>query len=127
MPADRHKIGKYSRSKGKRAERELAHIFQDAGLVDAHRTAQYMGKTGAAGDIEGVPFIHVEAKNVEKLNLRNAMAQSENDAKASGKGEIPIVCHKKSRVPWLVTMNLTDWIPIYKVWLKSKGENNADK
>lgn len=120
MPVDRHKLGRYSKNKGKRAERELAHIFQEAGLVDAHRTAQFMGKTGQAGDIEGVPFIHVEAKNVEKLNLRNAMAQSENDAEACGKGEIPIVCHKKSRAPWLVTMNLTDWIPIYKVWLKSK-------
>lgn len=127
MPVDRHKLGRYSKNKGKRAERELAHIFQEAGLVDAHRTAQFMGKTGQAGDIEGVPFIHVEAKNVEKLNLRNAMAQSENDAEACGKGEIPIVCHKKSRVPWLVTMNLTDWIPIYKVWLKAKEKDNADK
>lgn len=127
MPVDRHKLGRYSKNKGKRAERELAHIFQEAGLVDAHRTAQFMGKTGQAGDIEGVPFIHVEAKNVEKLNLRNAMAQSENDAEACGKGDIPIVCHKKSRVPWLVTMNLTDWIPIYKVWLKAKEKDNADK
>ena len=127
MPVDRHKLGRYSKNKGKRAERELAHIFQEAGLVDAHRTAQFMGKTGQAGDIEGVPFIHVEAKNVEKLNLRNAMAQSEEDTEACGKGEIPIVCHKKSRVPWLVTMNLADWIPIYKVWLKVKEKDNADK
>lgn len=127
MPVDRHKLGRYSKNKGKRAERELAHIFQEAGLVNVHRTAQFMGKTGQAGDIEGVPFIHVEAKNVEKLNLRNAMAQSENDAEACGKGEIPIVCHKKSRVPWLVTMNLTDWIPIYKVWLEAKEKDNADK
>ena len=127
MPVDRHKLGRYSKNKGKRAERELAHIFQEAGLVNAHRTAQFMGKTGQAGDIEGVPFIHVEAKNVEKLNLRNAMEQSENDAEACGKGDIPIVCHKKSRVPWLVTMNLTDWIPIYKVWLKAKEKDNADK
>lgn len=81
-----------------------------------------MGKTGAAGDIEGLPFIHIEAKNVEKLNLRNAMAQSERDADANGNGNIPIVCHKRSRMPWLVTMNLTDWLPIYKAWLDTKGE-----
>ena len=122
MVVDHHKIGKYSRNKGKRAERELAHIFQDYGFADVHRTAQFMGKTGAAGDIEGLPFIHIEAKNVEKLNLRNAMAQSERDAEANGNGNIPIVCHKRSRMPWLVTMNLTDWLPIYKAWLDTKGE-----
>ena len=55
------------------------------------------------------------------------MAQSENDAKASGKDEIPIVAHKISNKPWLVTMLADDWFTLYKIWLKSKGENNADK
>ena len=67
----------------------------------------------------GLPFIHVEAKNVQKLNLRDAMAQSERDAKDD---EMPVVMHKKDRKPILVTMNLDDWMRLYISWLKEWEE-----
>ena len=67
----------------------------------------------------GLPFIHVEAKNVQKLNLRDAMAQSERDARAD---EMPVVMHKKDRKPILVTMNLDDWMRLYISWLKEWEE-----
>ena len=44
-----------------------------------------MGKTGQAGDVEGVPGIHVECKNVEKLSLDAAYQQSARDAEAAGR------------------------------------------
>ena len=127
MPVDRHKIGKYSRSKGKRGERMWAKICREQGFENARRTQQFSGGTQDSSDVVGLDGIHIEVKFVEKLNLRNAMAQSENDAKASGKDEIPIVAHKISNKPWLVTMFANDWFKLYKEWLKSKGENNADK
>lgn len=107
-----------SRQKGARFERALAHIFREYGFDDARRGQQFSGKNGDA-DVVGLPFIHVEAKNVQKLNLRNAMAQSERDAKAD---ETPVVMHKMDRKPILVTMNLDDWMRMYKVWLKEWQE-----
>lgn len=75
-----------------------------------------MGKTGQAGDIEGLEGIHVECKFVESLNLKAAMEQSKNDALACGNGDFPIVAHRKSRQPWLITMDANDWFILYKAW-----------
>lgn len=107
-----------SRQKGKRFELALAHIFQEYGFEDARRGQQFSGINGDA-DVVGLPFIHVEAKNVQKLNLRDAMAQSERDARAD---EMPVVMHKKDRKPILVTMNLDDWMRLYISWLKEWEE-----
>ena len=101
-----------SRAKGKRAELELSHVLQEYGY-NARRGQQFSGANGDA-DVVGLDGIHLEVKHVEKLNLRDAMAQSEHDARD---GEIPVVVHRKNRKPWLVTMNLSDFIALYK-----KGE-----
>ena len=58
--------GRASREKGKRFERDVANFFKEYDVKSARRTAQCMGKTGAAGDVEGVPSVHVECKFVEK-------------------------------------------------------------
>ena len=105
-----------SRQKGARAERELAKILREHGF-DARRGQQFSGIEGE--DVVGLPLIHIECKNVQKLNLRDAMAQSERDAKDD---QIPVVMHKKDRKPWLVTLNLDDFIPMYKYWLKEWKE-----
>lgn len=121
--------GRASREKGKRFEREVANFFKNYG-VSARRTAQFCGKTGAAGDVEGVPGCHIECKAVEKLNLEQAYQQSVRDAGAAGKEEIPVVIHKRSRKPVMVTLALSDWIDMYLAWrdsqkTKEKGDYNG--
>ena len=44
------KRGKRSRDKGKRGEREVAKIFQEAGF-HARRSVQYNGRSGTAADV----------------------------------------------------------------------------
>lgn len=108
-------MGKFSKEKGKRGERMLASELRKAGFKTAHRGAQNAGKAKGgddAPDVLGVPGVHIECKFVEKLNLRDAMAQSQTDA--DGTGDIPVVMHKKSREEWLVTMTLDDWLKLYK-------------
>lgn len=105
-----------SRQKGARAERELAHKLSEYGF-ECRRGVQYSGLGGE--DVVGLPFVHIEAKNVQKLNLRDAMAQSERDARED---QTPVVMHKKDRKPWLVTLNLEDFMTMYKVWLKEWEE-----
>lgn len=116
--------GKASRDKGKRFERDIANFFKNYGIT-ARRTAQYCGKTGQAGDVEGVPGVHIECKAVEKLNLEAAYQQSVRDAEAADKGEYPIVIHKKSRKPAMVTMALDDWIVMYLAWARGDKEDDG--
>ncbi len=105
-----------SRAKGKRAELALAKVFREHGY-EARRGQQYCGANGDA-DVVGLPFIHVEAKHNEHLNIFDAMAQSKRDAK---EGEIPIVCHKKNYTGWLVTMSIKDWFTIYREFESGKS------
>ena len=100
-----------SREKGKRYERHVASLFKAEGY-DARRGQQYCGIGGDA-DVIGVPFIHIEAKHNERLNLYDAVAQSKRDARD---GETPIVIHQKNNHQDLVTMEFSDWIKLYREW-----------
>jgi hypothetical protein len=104
-----------SKRKGKTGELSFCRLCKEQGY-DVHRTAQFRGNTGAAGDVEGLPGVHVEVKNQERLNLRDAMAQSIRDSEAEGKGNIPIVAHKKNNADWLITLRVKDFFEIYREW-----------
>ena len=103
-----------SKQKGARFERQLARIFRDYGYDDARRTAQYCGNTGDASDVVGLPGLHVEAKHCEQMRLYEWMAQAKNDAYKGGKGLLPTVFHKKNNAEILVTMELDDFMTIYR-------------
>lgn len=100
-----------SREKGKVYERHVAGLFKAHGY-EARRGQQYSGANGDA-DVIGVPYIHIECKAVERLNLYDAMAQAKHDARA---GEIPVVIHKKNYCADLVTMEYEQWIELYKAY-----------
>lgn len=108
-----------SRAKGARGERELANLLKEYGY-DTRRGQQYSGANGDA-DVVGLPCVHIECKRVEKLNLDKAMEQSIRDARAM---EIPVVMHRKDRGDWLVTMELYEWMQLYKDWESKKVEND---
>lgn len=97
-----------SRQKGARGERELAEYLRSYGY-EARRGQQYSGANGDA-DVVGLPGFHIECKRVEHLDLYGAVEQSARDAKESA--EIPIVCHRKDRREWLVTMKLNDFMGV---------------
>ena len=101
-----------SKNKGARFERLLASKFREYGY-EARRTAQYCGNTGEAADVIGLPFIHVEAKHQERMQLYDWIAQAVRDAK---EGNIPCVFHKKNNCDILVTMKLEDWFELYREW-----------
>lgn len=98
-----------SKQKGARGERELSSKLKEYGY-NTRRGQQYCGANGDA-DVVGLPGIHIECKRVERLNLYDAMSQAKADAK---RNEIPTVFHRKDRSKWLVTMELSEWIKLYK-------------
>ena len=68
---------------------------------------------GEQPDLSGLPGVHVEVKRVERLNISQAMAQAVRDAEKFQDGA-PTVFHRRNREPWLVTMQLSDWLGLFK-------------
>lgn len=104
-----------SKQKGARFERLLASKFREHGY-DARRTAQYCGNTGDASDVVGLPGLHIEAKHQEQMRLYDWMAQAKRDAEAGGENRLPAVFHKKNNAEILVTMELDDFMNLYREW-----------
>jgi hypothetical protein len=91
-------MGRMSKAKGKRGEREcaaeMAAIFGLTYGVDARRGVQHQGGPDSPDVVlDGVP-IHIEAKRTERLSLWSALEQAKADAPA---GSVPIVWHKPNR------------------------------
>lgn len=107
-------MGKMSRDKGARFERQLASLFRDYGYKDAYRTAQRCGKSGDAADVQGLPGIHVEAKHCEQMRLYDWVEQAKRDS--AGTGNFPVVFHKKNNHEILVTMQLDTFFELYREW-----------
>ncbi len=102
-----------------RFERQLASKFREHGY-EARRTAQYCGNTGDASDVVGLPGIHIEAKHQERMQLYDWMAQAKRDA--AGAGKLPAVFHKKNNASILVTMEMDDWMQLYREWEAGMSE-----
>lgn len=99
-----------SKRKGNQAERELLRLLTGYG-VEAHRNDQrYVGGKGnpdIAAKI-GPVSVHIECKRVERLSLAAALRQAHRDAQNA----LPVLIHRRSREPWLVTVELTDLLEV---------------
>lgn len=110
-------MGRMSKRKGARGEYLLAELFRENGFENVRRVGQQQYQRGSeVADVVGLPGCHIECKFVERLDLRRAMEQSQRDAEDEGQGNIPLVCHKQSRRPWLVTLRIEDFIKLYRGW-----------
>lgn len=108
-------MGRKSKSKGARGERELSRLLREYGY-ETRRGQQYCGANGDA-DVVGLPGIHIECKRVQKLNIYEAMDQAINDSGARAMPfdyPLPTVFHRKNNCKWLVTMRYLDFLEIYK-------------
>jgi hypothetical protein len=120
-------MGMYSKKKGIRGEYLWAEQCRKAGFENVRRAGQAMYQSGGEiADVVGLPWIHQEVKNAERLNPWQAMWQSWQDSKEAGKGELPIVAWHKNNRPWLVVMYADDWFRIYSAALKW-GKEQANK
>lgn len=108
-----------SKKKGAHGELEFANLCKEYGFENVHRTAQFNGKMeDSLGDCEGLEGIHVEVKRVESLNVDKAMEQAVRDTEVKKEKKLPVVFHRKNRKPWKATMLFSDWIKLYRSWLK---------
>lgn len=86
-------MGRMSRQKGKRGEREAAAELGALLGCTARRGVQYQGGPDSPDVVLGGVNIHVEAKRVEALNLYAAIEQAKKDAPP---GAVPVVWHRKN-------------------------------
>lgn len=102
-------VGRSQQRKGAEGERELARILTGYGY-DMRRGGSL--SFGDVPDLVGLPGVHIEVKRVERLNVPEAMGQAVRDSDRFHDG-IPVLFHRRSRSPWLVTMRLEDWMGLY--------------
>lgn len=102
-------MGSKSQRKGASGERELAAILREHGY-DIQRGGSL--SFGEVPDLTGLPGIHIECKRCEQLRLGEWMTQAARDARRFG-GGLPAVFFRRSREPWMVTMELSDWLTLY--------------
>ena len=102
-------MGKASREKGKRGEREASNFFKYYGY-ETRRGVQYHGGPDSP-DVVGLPDMHIEVKRVESLQLYKALAQSKDDSDAA---ELPIVMHRKNNQDWVIIQPAEDWMLLYE-------------
>lgn len=95
-------MGKKSKDKGARGERELAKALRKLGF-DARRGRQYAGGPNSP-DVHGIPGVHIECKRTEKFQLYPSLKQSTGD---SG-NNIPVVMYRKNFEDWVVICKLED-------------------
>ncbi len=90
-------MGKLSREKGKRGERDFAKWLRFRGWMSAKRGVQYNGLGGADVVCEELDDVMMfEVKNVERLPIPKACDQAVRDAR----GKIAVVAHKRNNHPW---------------------------
>lgn len=108
-------MGKAQRERGKRGERYVANRIRERLGIQARRGVQYSGGPDSP-DVVGLPGFHIEVKNVNRLDLHGALAQSRADA---GEDEVPIVVHHRDREPWYITLDFESFLDLYeKAYLK---------
>lgn len=92
-------MGKASREKGKRGERELAALLTEAGFP-AERAQQYKGNAGSfdvtCPSLERLGLV-IEVKNVARPTIGPWLAKAEEDA---GPLQEPVVFWRKPRGRW---------------------------
>jgi Holliday junction resolvase len=97
-----------SQRKGACGERELLAILLEHGISANRNIQRYIGgrnNPDISAEYKGRK-LHIEVKRRERLDLRAAINQAVTDA--DGKA-FPLVIHRSSRQPWLVTFRLDDF------------------
>ncbi len=99
-----------SREKGKRGERQWRDELRANGYC-ARRGQQFSGSAESPDVVcDQLRWIHFEVKAVERLNIEEAMEQARRDCA----GKVPVVAHKRSFRPWLVTMEAETFFRILR-------------
>ncbi len=98
-------MGRMSRNKGKRGEREAAKELARVLGIEARRGIQFQGGPDSPDvSTELDDWLHIEVKRCERLAVYAALEQAKEDAN----GKVPLVMHRRNGKPWIVITYLED-------------------
>ena len=92
-------MGRMSREKGKRGEREFAKLLSDMG-IDARRSQQFCGAAGDADLVTSLPGVHWEIKRYARVAAIRFLEQAERDSKE----DLAVVALREDRGSWVVML-----------------------
>lgn len=102
-------MGRMSRQKGKRGEREFAAFLCSLG-VEARRGVQYHGGPDSPDVVSSLP-VHWEVKRVERFDLHGSLSQSIDEAPP---GKMPVVAHRRNNGDWVAILRMADLIKLMR-------------
>jgi Holliday junction resolvase len=115
-------MGRMSRQKGKRGEREAAAELGNVFGCPSRRGVQYQGGPDSPDVVlEGVN-VHVECKRTESINVYKALEQASEDAAA---GNVPIVWHRRNGKPSVLIVRVSDIALLAKAVCDSQELSNG--
>lgn len=117
-------MGRFSRSKGKRGERELAAELTRVLGVAARRGMQFQGSPDSPDVVVDIPDLHLECKRTERFRLYDALGQAVDDA---GDSKLPVVCHRQNNQPWVVVLRLDDIPRFANILSQLQHDRNDDQ
>jgi len=101
-------MGKLSKEKGKRGEREFAAFLSSHGFK-AIRGQQYRGGPDSPDVMcSALPF-HIEVKRAERLSIYKAMDKVTSEAPP---GKIPLIAHRQNGKRWLCILDAADLLKL---------------
>jgi Holliday junction resolvase len=120
------------KSKGDAYERELATYLNEQVFGEEQCQRAPLSGGGKSGiviaggaDLVGTPDVFIEAKRVERLNVRDAMRQAERNIDRSSTSDVPVVITRRNREATgdsLVVMRMKDWKKLYRQFLLFNGK-----
>ena len=108
-------MGRTSREKGKRGEREFAKALRDLG-VEARRTQQYAGADGTSDVVSSIPGVHWEVKRYARIGSIRFLEQAERDSLPE---DLPVVAMREDRGGWVVAVRLEHLVDLAERVVKS--------
>lgn len=113
-------MGRMSRQKGKRGERECAAELAALLGVEARRGVQYQGGPESPDVVlEGVP-IHVECKRVERFDLYAAVDQANEECG----DKVPMVWYRRNQRDSVVIVQTSRLVDMARAIVEARNDSN---
>ncbi len=103
-------MGKLSRDKGKRGEREVVELLKLYGF-EARRGQQFKGTSDSPDVVHNCTPLYIESKRREAFNLYAAMAKADDEKSPE---QSSAVFHRRDNQRWLVTMDAGEFLELMR-------------
>tara|TARA_R110002020_G_scaffold134871_2_gene301185 strand:- start:1304 stop:1696 length:393 start_codon:yes stop_codon:yes gene_type:complete len=118
-------MGKYSRDKGARFEREIANRLKEVFGPRTTRSSGQCFKGDLRADVD-CPEVWVECKVGKRPNIKAALEQAEEAEAGAKTGKSPVAICKWDRQEPIASMRLDFFIELLKIAYRGEGDDGGN-